>query len=53
MMRAKRCYKLEALGGRALREATITARRMWETSVDAWGSEWEKRWRKQWGKETA
>lgn len=51
--RAKRCYKLEALGERALREAAITARRMWESSVEAWGAEWEKRWRRQWGKETA
>jgi PadR family transcriptional regulator PadR len=50
--RAKRCYKLEALGERALRESAITSRRMWETSVEAWGSEWEKRWRRQWGKET-
>lgn len=51
--RAKRCYKLEALGERALREASITALRMWESSVEAWGAEWEKRWRRQWGKETA
>jgi PadR family transcriptional regulator, regulatory protein PadR len=51
--RAKRCYRLEALGERALREAAITARRMWESSVDAWGVEWERRWRRQWGKETA
>lgn len=51
--RAKRCYQIEALGERALREAAVTARRMWEASLDAWGHEWEKRWRKQWGKEPA
>jgi PadR family transcriptional regulator len=51
--RAKRCYRLEALGERALRNAAITARRMWETSVDAWGGDWEKRWRKQGRKEPA
>jgi PadR family transcriptional regulator, regulatory protein PadR len=51
--RAKRCYRLEALGERALREAAVTARRMWESSLEAWGAEWEKRWRRQWGKETA
>lgn len=35
--RAKRCYRLEALGERALRESAVTAKRMWETLADAFG----------------
>lgn len=50
--RAKRCYKLEALGERALRESAVTAKRIWDSSVEAWGKEWERRWGRQWGKET-
>jgi PadR family transcriptional regulator, regulatory protein PadR len=37
--RSKRCYKLEALGERALQESAVTARRVWETVADAWGKE--------------
>ncbi|HEX4075350.1 MAG TPA: PadR family transcriptional regulator [Candidatus Acidoferrales bacterium] len=50
--RAKRCYKLEALGERALRESAVTAKRIWDSSVEAWGKEWERKWGRQWGKET-
>jgi DNA-binding PadR family transcriptional regulator len=50
--RAKRCYKLEALGERALRESAVTAKRIWDSSVQAWGKEWERKWGRQWGKET-
>jgi PadR family transcriptional regulator, regulatory protein PadR len=49
--RAKRCYKLEALGERALRESAVTAKRIWDSSVEAWGKEWERKWGRQWGKE--
>ena len=37
--RAKRCYKLEALGERALQESAATARRVWEAVEEAWGKE--------------
>ncbi|MFY9691300.1 MAG: PadR family transcriptional regulator [Candidatus Acidiferrales bacterium] len=50
--RAKRCYKLEALGERALRDSAVTAKRIWDSSVEAWGKEWERKWGRQWGKET-
>jgi PadR family transcriptional regulator, regulatory protein PadR len=49
--RAKRCYRLEGLGERALRESAITAKRIWDSSVEAWGKEWERKWGRQWGKE--
>ena len=49
--RAKRCYRLEALGERALRESAVTAKRIWDSSVEAWGKEWERKWGKQLGKE--
>src|SRR4029453_6481159 len=32
--RAKRCYRLEALGERVLEESAVTARRIWESLVD-------------------
>jgi DNA-binding PadR family transcriptional regulator len=35
--RAKRCYKLEALGEKTLREAAETARRMQQALAEAWG----------------
>jgi len=37
--RSKRCYRLEALGERALQESAVTARRVWETVAEAWGKE--------------
>jgi len=37
--RAKRCYKLEALGERALQESAVTAKRMWEAIQETWGKE--------------
>src|SRR5579862_933556 len=33
--RAKRCYRLEALGERALQESAATAKRIWETVQEA------------------
>jgi PadR family transcriptional regulator PadR len=35
--RAKRCYKLEAAGERALQESAATIRRMHEVLTEAWG----------------
>lgn len=37
--RSKRCYRLEALGERALQESAVTAQRIWETVAEAWGKE--------------
>ena len=49
--RAKRCYRLEALGERALRESAATAKRIWDCIVEVWGKEWAREWGKRWGKE--
>jgi PadR family transcriptional regulator, regulatory protein PadR len=42
--RAKRCYRLEAVGERALQESAVTAKRMWDGIVEVWGKEWAKEW---------
>ena len=49
--RAKRCYRLEALGERVLQESAVTAKRIWDSIVEVWGKEWAKEWGKRWGKE--
>jgi PadR family transcriptional regulator PadR len=49
--RAKRCYRLEALGERALQESAATAKRIWDTVAEIWGKEWAREWGKRWGKE--
>jgi len=49
--RSKRCYRLEALGERALEESAVTAKRMWDVISEAWGKEWVKQWGKRWEKE--
>jgi PadR family transcriptional regulator PadR len=49
--RAKRFYRLEALGERALQESAVTAKRIWEVIAQVWGGEWAKEWGKRWGKE--
>jgi DNA-binding PadR family transcriptional regulator len=49
--RAKRCYRLEALGERALQESPITAKRIFESIVQIWGKDWARQWGKRWGKE--
>lgn len=41
--RAKRCYRLEALGERALEESAVTAKRMWDDIVSVWGRDWTRR----------
>ena len=50
--RAKRCYRVEALGERALEDSAMTAKRMWEVLTEVWGKEWTRQWGKRWGKET-
>ena len=49
--RAKRCYRLEALGERVLEESALTARRIWESIAEVWGKDWAREWGKRWGKE--
>ena len=49
--RARRCYRIEALGERALRESAATAKRIWDVIAEVWGKEWAKRWAKEWAKE--
>jgi PadR family transcriptional regulator, regulatory protein PadR len=49
--RAKRCYRMEALGERALQESAVTAKRIWDTLVEVLGKDWAKEWGKRWGKE--
>ena len=49
--RAKRCYRLEALGERALQESAVTAKRVSDLIAEVWGKEWAREWGKRWGKE--
>lgn len=49
--RAKRLYRLEALGERALQESAVTAKRIWDGIAEVWGKEWAKEWGKRWIKE--
>jgi PadR family transcriptional regulator len=50
--RSKRCYRLEALGERALQESAVTAKRIWDSIAETWGKDWARQWGRQWGKET-
>jgi PadR family transcriptional regulator len=47
--RSKRCYRLEALGEKVLRESALTAKRIWDVTTLAWGKEWGRRWGKELG----
>ncbi len=47
--RAKRCYRIEALGERALRESAATAKRVWDAIAEAWGKDWAVEWAREWG----
>ncbi len=40
--RAKRCYRLEAVGERALQESAVTAKRIWDELSNALGKRWVK-----------
>lgn len=46
--RAKRCYRLEALGERALAESAVTAKRMWDGIAEVWGKDWVRQGGKRW-----
>ncbi|HEX4164106.1 MAG TPA: PadR family transcriptional regulator [Bryobacteraceae bacterium] len=50
--RAKRCYRLEALGEQALQESNATAMRISDAISRAFGKDWARKWKKQWNKET-
>jgi len=47
--RSKRCYRLEALGERALQESAVTAKRIWDVIAEVWGKDWANQWAKEWG----
>ncbi len=49
--RAKRCYRMEALGERALQESAATAKRILDALVEVLGKEWARDWGKRWEKE--
>jgi PadR family transcriptional regulator PadR len=49
--RAKRCYRLEGLGERALHESAVTAKRIWDVVTEAWGEHVGERPGKRWVKE--
>jgi PadR family transcriptional regulator, regulatory protein PadR len=53
--RAKRCYRLEALGERALEESAATAKRLWESIAAVWGKQGLGNLGrgKRWGRETS
>jgi PadR family transcriptional regulator, regulatory protein PadR len=38
--RAKRFYQVEALGEKVLEESAVTAKRIWDSVVQAWGEDW-------------
>src|SRR5712692_5724240 len=42
--RAKRCYRLEALGEQALQESAVTAKRIWDVISEVWGKDLAKEW---------
>ena len=44
--RAKRCYRLEALGERALQESAATAKRIFDSVSRVLGKRWVKQWAK-------
>ena len=50
--RAKRFYRLEALGERAVQESAATAKRVWDAVVEILGKDWAREWGKGWGRET-
>ena len=49
--RAKRFYRLEALGERAVQESAATAKRIWDAVADILGKDWAREWGKGWGRE--
>jgi PadR family transcriptional regulator, regulatory protein PadR len=50
--RAKRCYRVEAVGEQALQESTATAMRISEAITRVLGRDWARKWKKEWKNET-
>lgn len=48
--RAKRHYRLEALGEQALQESAATAIRVSEVITHTLGKDWARKWKKEWKK---
>lgn len=46
--RAKRCYRVEALGEQALQESAAAALRISEAIGSVLGKEWARKWKKEW-----
>lgn len=46
--RAKRCYRLEALGEQALRESAAMAMRVSGIIAQVLGGDWARKWKKEW-----
>lgn len=46
--RAKRCYRLEAAGERALRESAVTAKRLLQAVTTVWGQPGTRKWGPAW-----
>jgi PadR family transcriptional regulator len=40
--RAKRCYRLQALGERALEQSAVAAKRIWDMVAEALGPDWAR-----------
>jgi PadR family transcriptional regulator PadR len=49
--RAKRCYRVEAVGEQALQESAATAMRISEAITHVLGKGWAQKWKKEWTKE--
>lgn len=49
--RAKRCYRIEALGEQALQESAATAMRISDAITQVLGKDWARKWEKEWKKE--
>jgi PadR family transcriptional regulator PadR len=45
--RAKRYYRLEAAGERALEESAVTAKRVWDQIAEVWGKQWARQWKRE------
>jgi PadR family transcriptional regulator, regulatory protein PadR len=50
--RAKRCYRVEAVGEQALQESTATAMRISEAITRVLGRDWARKWKKEWKNQT-
>lgn len=48
--RAKRLYRIEALGEQALQESAVTAMRVSEVIASLLGGDWARKWKKEWKK---